>query len=74
MKTTKSQQSKLTPLQSETVKIITKFYKKNGYAVSQIWLCKHFNVGRSAMMERVNTLKNKGVIRKTPDGHCYPLA
>ncbi len=66
--------TKLTPLQSETVKIITKFYKKQGYPVSQILLCKHFNVGRSAMMERVNTLKNKGVIRKTPDGHCYPQA
>ena len=68
MKTTKSQQFKLTPLQSETVKAVKAFVKKHGYHCPQKHLVDLFEVNKSTIMKRVNRLVELGFLRKTPDG------
>lgn len=66
-------QSKLTPLQSETVKIITKFYKRHGYPCSQVYIQQYYGLkSRGTINKRVIRLEKLGYIRRTPDGGVYP--
>ena len=63
---------KLTEKQKNIVKLIKVFYKKNGYPCSQVYLATACNIKPPSMADHIKALINKGVIRKTPDGKCYP--
>lgn len=65
--------TKLTPLQSETVKIITKFYKRHGYPCSQVYIQEYYGLkSRGTINKRVIRLEKLGYIRRTPDGAVIP--
>lgn len=68
-----STKTKLTPLQSETVKIITKFYKRHGYPCSQVYIQKLYGLkARSTINKRIARLEELKYIKRI-DGHVIPI-
>jgi len=64
----------MNPQQKELVKAIKAYYKKHNYPCQQTYLARLFNVSRSTMADRVNTLVNKGILRKTEGGQVFPTS
>ena len=65
--------TKLTPLQSETVKIITKFYKKQGYPCSQVYIKEYYGLkSRGTINKRVIRLEKLGYIQRIRGGGVVP--
>lgn len=64
----------MTPQQKELVKAVKAYYKKHGYPCMQMYLARLFNVPKNTMADRVNTLVNKGILRKTEGGQVFPTS
>lgn len=64
--------TKLTKIQSDTVKAVKAYVKKHGYHCSQVYLARLLGVSNTTLRERIIRLEQLGYVKRTPDGKVIP--